>query len=78
MYVQALESYDLVKLKTLELERIHTTSMILRQLRQFVHCRAQLEYLLKTASEEGGLKGKKKKKNNKNKSLIRDKIIDIA
>jgi hypothetical protein len=57
IFIQALESYDLVKLRTVELERIHTTSMILRQLRQFVHCRAQLEHLLKAAGEVGGIKG---------------------
>ena len=54
---EALESYDLVKLRTEELERIHSTSMILRQLRQFVNCKAQLDHLLKATNEsEGGLK----------------------
>ena len=48
---EALESYDLVKLRTEELERIHSTSMVLRQLRQFVHCKAQLDHLLKATNE---------------------------
>ena len=56
-YGQALESYDLVKLRTMELERMHTTSMLLRQLRHFFHCKAQLEHLLTAAGEVGGLKG---------------------
>ena len=43
---EALDSYDLVKLRTEELERIHSTSMILRQLRQFVHCKAQLDHFI--------------------------------
>jgi hypothetical protein len=55
---QALESYDLVKLRTMELERMHTTSMLLRQLRHFFHCKAQLEHLLNAAGEVGGIKGK--------------------
>ena len=55
---EALESYDLVKLRTEELERIHSTSMVLRQLRQFVHCKAQLDHLLKATNEaDGGASG---------------------
>jgi hypothetical protein len=57
VFQQALESYDLVKLRTVELERIHSTSLILRQLRQFVHCKAQLDHLLKASSEVGGIQG---------------------
>ena len=54
---QALESYDLVKLRTTELERMHTTSMLLRQLRHFFNCKAQLEHLLNAAGDVGGIKG---------------------
>lgn len=37
---------------------MHTTSMLLRQLRHFFHCKAQLEHLLNAAGEVGGIKGK--------------------
>lgn len=41
---QTANSYELVKTRTLELERIHETSVLLRQLRQFVHAKAQLDH----------------------------------
>jgi hypothetical protein len=55
--VQTTSSYDLVKTRTVELERIHETSVLLRQLRQFVHAKAQLAHYVqvdqKTVAEQG-------------------------
>lgn len=41
------ESFDQVQSRTDELGRMHETAVALRQLRQFVHVRGQLEHLLK-------------------------------
>ena len=43
---EAIDSHELVRLKTLELERIHTTSTLIRQLRQFAHSKSQLDHNL--------------------------------
>jgi hypothetical protein len=39
-----IETHNLVQNRTNELERIHTTGIILRQLRQFAHALGQLEH----------------------------------
>lgn len=49
---EALESHDMVKLRTTELERIHSTSIMLRHLRQFAHAKSQLDHHLKVSMEE--------------------------
>ena len=53
---EALQSYDLVKMRTAELERIHSASTTLRYLRQFSHAKAQLDHVLKgnEAKPKGG------------------------
>jgi hypothetical protein len=48
----ALDSFDLVKNRTIELERIHQTNLILRQLRQFAHAKAQLNHHVKISNNE--------------------------
>lgn len=45
---EALDSHDLVKTRTAELERLHSTSTSLRLLRQFAHSKSQLDHHLKT------------------------------
>lgn len=45
---EALDSHDLVKSRTAELERLHSTSTSLRLLRQFAHSKSQLDHHLKT------------------------------
>lgn len=55
---EALQSYDLVKLRTAELERIHSASTSLRYLRQFSHAKAQLDHVLKGNADATG-KGSK-------------------
>lgn len=47
------ESYELVKTKTQELERIHETNFILNQLRQFIKTKAQLTQYLKNQDDKG-------------------------
>lgn len=47
------ESYDVVNLKTQELERIHETNFILNQFRQFVKAKSQLEQYLKNEDDKG-------------------------
>lgn len=49
---EALQSYDLVKLRTCELERIHSASTSLRYLRQFSNAKAQLDHALKSATKD--------------------------
>jgi len=49
---EALQSHDLVKLRTSELERIHGASTTLRYLRQFTHAKAQLDHVLKAVVEQ--------------------------
>ena len=39
---EALEMHDIVRIRTSELERIHSTSISLRLLRQFAHAKSQL------------------------------------
>jgi hypothetical protein len=46
--LQTLDSYELVRSRTIELERIHETSVILKQLRQFNHAKTQLEHYTRT------------------------------
>jgi hypothetical protein len=46
---EAQEALETVESKTTELERIHDTSVALRQLRQFVHVKGQLEHSLQAA-----------------------------
>lgn len=48
------ESYLAVRSKTEELERMHGTAVVLRQLRQFVHVKTQLDHLLKRGDEDPG------------------------
>ena len=48
---EAVESHELVRMKTTELERIHTTSTLIRQLRQFAHAKSQLDHLLQSEGE---------------------------
>lgn len=43
---EAFECHHLILSKTTELERIHETSILLRQLRQFVHAKDQLDHYL--------------------------------
>ena len=50
------ESVEAVQGKTEELERMHETAVILRQLRQFVHVRAQLEHMLR--GSDAGLRSR--------------------
>lgn len=50
---EALQSYDLVKQRTSELERIHSASTSLRYLRQFSHAKSQLDHLLKGIASSG-------------------------
>jgi alpha-N-acetylglucosamine transferase len=47
------ESYDTVKLKTQELERIHEANFLLNQLKQFVRAKNQLEQYLKNHDDKG-------------------------
>lgn len=52
---ETFNSYSLVRDRTLELERIHETAVLLRQLRQFTHAKAQLDhYSSATASLASG------------------------
>ena len=48
---EAIDSHELVRMKTTELERIHTTSTLIRQLRQFAHAKSQLDHLLQSEGE---------------------------
>jgi hypothetical protein len=48
---EAVDSHELVRLKTTELERIHLTSTIIRQLRQFAHAKSQLDHLLQSEGD---------------------------
>lgn len=45
---EAVDSHEVVRLKTVELERIHSTSTLIRQLRQFAHAKSQLDHLLQS------------------------------
>jgi hypothetical protein len=56
-FTQTSDSYELVKSRTMELERIHETSIILKQLRQFNHAKAQLDHYTKEAKDLSGVKG---------------------
>jgi hypothetical protein len=47
MKKDAMESHNLVASRTLELERIHETAILLHQLKQFVQSKAQLDQYLK-------------------------------
>ena len=55
---QSASSYDLIKNRTLELERIHETNVILRQLRQFVHAKAQLDHYVQADQMDIAEQGK--------------------
>ena len=48
---EAVDSHELVRMKTTELERIHMTSTLIRQLRQFAHAKSQLDHLLQGEGE---------------------------
>ena len=48
-----MESYGLVSSRTAELECIHSTSITLHQLKQFVHAKHQLDNYLKNSDETG-------------------------
>ena len=56
---EALSSHEVVKKRTHELERIHQTGSLLRQIRQYSHAQGQLDHLMdalnrtKDGSEEG-------------------------
>jgi hypothetical protein len=55
-----VEVHDLLRARTSELERIHATSTMLRQLRQFAHAIAQLNHYVNedsTKDNKNGLKG---------------------
>lgn len=47
------ESYDVVRNKTQELERIHETNFLLNQLRQFMKAKSQLTQYLKNQDDKG-------------------------
>jgi hypothetical protein len=47
---ETVGTHALVQSRTLELERIHTTGIVLRQLRQFAHALAQLEHYVNDGS----------------------------
>ena len=47
MKKDAMESHNLVASRTLELERIHETSILLHQLKHFIQSKAQLDQYLK-------------------------------
>lgn len=49
-----MESHSLVSTRTHELERIHETSIILHQLKQFVSAKAQLDQYLNDTQDKGG------------------------
>lgn len=49
---ETLDTHSLVQRRTTELERIHTTGIILRQLRQFAHALAQLEHYVNGGAGE--------------------------
>jgi hypothetical protein len=51
--VQATESHTLVASRTNELERIHSTSILLHQLKLFVHAKASLEAYTQKPDETG-------------------------
>lgn len=50
---ETVDTHRLVQSRTIELERIHTTGIILRQLRQFAHALAQLEHYVNDGSDMG-------------------------
>jgi hypothetical protein len=50
---QAAESHTLVASRTSELERIHATSILLHQLKLFVHAKASLEAYTQKPDETG-------------------------
>jgi hypothetical protein len=54
---EALSSHDVVQTRTKELERIHQTGSLLRQLRQFAHAYGQLEHLMSAlkSSKKGSI-----------------------
>ena len=47
---ETIGTHDLVESRTMELENIHTTGIILRQLRQFAHALGQLEHYVNDSS----------------------------
>jgi hypothetical protein len=47
-FLQVFACHELIRMRTAELERIHHTSIVLRQFRQFMHAKGQLDYYLKT------------------------------
>jgi chromosome segregation ATPase len=57
MQRETSESYELVRSRTMELERIHETSIVLKQLRQFNHAKAQLDHYTQEATDLSGVKG---------------------
>lgn len=56
---QTVEVHDLLRARTSELERIHATSTMLRQLRQFAHALAQLNHYIneEPIKDKSGPKG---------------------
>ena len=54
MKKDALDSHGVIKAKTLELSRIHEANALLRQLRQFVHAKSQLDHHMKAAADHEG------------------------
>lgn len=51
MQREASESYESVRTRTVELERIHETSSLLKQLKQFNHAKAQIDHYTKDAKD---------------------------
>jgi hypothetical protein len=49
---QAMAPYERVKQRTMELENIHNTSVLLRKVRQFQHDKATLDQQLLVAFED--------------------------
>ena len=52
-FLQATESHELVASRTSELERIHTTSITLHQLKAFVHAKSELDAYIKSPDDKG-------------------------
>lgn len=50
---EVADSYNAVRVKTYELERIHTTWQVLTQLKQFVQAKSQLDDYLKNSDDKG-------------------------
>lgn len=53
MHLQTSESYNLVKTRTAELEKIHETSNMLNNLKRFVKAQSQLDQYLRNPEDKG-------------------------